>query len=84
MRLCPPQQSRQLVPSGGILRPAWNHDVFDQPAFQTPAPGPDVNLDPVLLHIRPGGQEQSQVGHGCREYLAVIRQALPLRCIARL
>jgi hypothetical protein len=32
--------------------------MIDKPAFEPTSPGPDIDLDPVLLDISPGGQEQ--------------------------
>jgi hypothetical protein len=34
-----------------------------KPAFEPAAPGPDINLDAVLLHVRAGGQEQPAALH---------------------
>ena len=62
------------------VRPALNHDVIDQPAFQPPTPGPDVDLDPVLLHIGPGGQEQPARWHRAGfPALAPVIEPLPVR-----
>ena len=38
---------------------ALDHDVIDEPAFELPAPGPDVDLDAVFLDIGAGGQKQT-------------------------
>ncbi len=40
-----------IFPSGKTLL----NDVIDEPAFKPATPGPDINLDAVLLNIGPGG-----------------------------
>ena len=72
-------------PAGRIVRATGNDDVIDQPACPIPTPGPDIDLDAVLLHIDTGGQEQTTnrdlnpaIG------FTAFRQPLPFRRIARL
>jgi AcrR family transcriptional regulator len=51
---CPglPEQRGQRVPTRRVLRPDLDHVVVDQPTHEAAAPGPDIDLDAVLLHIR--------------------------------
>jgi len=59
---------------------ALDHDVIDEPAFQPATPGPDIDLDPVLLHVGPGGQEQPARWHGAGcPALAAVVEPLPVR-----
>ena len=82
---CPTEQAGQLVPAGRIIRTTGYNDVINQPAFQAPAPGPDVHLDPVHLHIDASRQEQPTRGdlRGTISF-APFCQSLPFRRIARL
>jgi hypothetical protein len=61
------------------IRPALDDDVVDQPAFQSAAPRPDIDLDPVLLDIGSSGEEQPGRWHraGCPALAAVI-EPLPV------
>lgn len=62
------------------VRPALDHDVVDEPAFQTTAPGPDIDLDTVLLDVGPGRQEQPARRHRAgRPALAPVVEPLPVR-----
>src|SRR5690606_41546700 len=64
---------------------ALNHYLIDQPAFQPATPGPDIALDPVLLHVGPGGQEQPARWHRARfPCLAPVVEPLPVRGFAAL
>ena len=62
MQPCLAQQIAELLPAGRIAGPTLYHHVIDQPAFQPAAPGPDIDLDPVFLHVGAGGQEQAPSG----------------------
>src|ERR1700720_2931689 len=63
MRPGPPEQARQFAPARLALRTASDHNVVGEPAGQAAAPGPDRDLDPVLLDVRAGGQEQAAARH---------------------
>lgn len=52
------EQRGQVAPSLMPIRTALDHDMIDEPALKPTAPGPDIDLDPVLLHVGAGGQEQ--------------------------
>jgi hypothetical protein len=65
------RRRRRMVKSGNCWKFRWPGEsagrlkawcVIDQPALQAPAPGPDRDLDPVLLHIGAGGEEQPACG----------------------
>src|SRR5262245_17463816 len=53
----------KFFPSLGSLGSAFDHDVIDEPAFETPPPGPHLDLDAVLLHVGPRRQEQATSRH---------------------
>src|SRR6202043_4208646 len=63
MRPGPPEQAGQFAPARLALRTAGDHNVVDEPAGQAAAPGPDRDLDAVLLDVRAGGQEQAAARH---------------------
>ena len=63
MRPGPVQQRGQLRPGVVPVGPALDDDVIDEPAFQAATPGPDIDLDPVLLHVGSGCQEQPACWH---------------------
>ena len=79
MRPGPVQQRGQFRPRVVPVRPALDDDVIDEPAFQAATPGPDIDLDPVLLDVGPGGQEQPARWHraGCPA-LAPVVEPLPV------
>ena len=81
---CLPQQRGQPIPARRVIRSTRNDDVIHEPAGHTPAPGPDIDLDPVLLHIGASRQEQPACGDLRRESKAPIREALPFRRFAAL
>ena len=69
----------------GVLRSAVDDDMIDEPALQPAAPGPDVDLDAVLLHVGAGGQDQPALGHGAgRPALAAVVEPPPVRRLAGL
>src|SRR5690606_23632028 len=60
-------------------------DVIDEPAFEAAPPGPDVDLDPVLLHVGAGGQEQAAPRHRARgPGLTTVVESAPVRRLAGL
>src|SRR5690606_8270829 len=63
----PVEQRGQFRPRVMPVGPALDYDVIDEPAFQPATPGPDIDLDPVLLYVGAGGQEQPARRHraGC-------------------
>ena len=68
-----------------MLGSAVDHDVIDEPALEPAAPGPDVDLDAVLLHVGAGGQDQPALGHRAdRPALAPLVEPLPVRRLAGL
>jgi hypothetical protein len=80
MRPGPVEQRGQLRPRVVPIRPALDHDVIDEPAFEPAPPGPDIDLDPVLLHVGPRGQEQPARRHRAgRPALAPVVEPLPVR-----
>ena len=90
---CAPRACGQVRPSSaasasqaaGVLRPAVDDDMIDEPALQPAAPGPDVDLDAVLLHVGAGGQEQPALGHRAgRPALAAVVEPPPVRRLAGL
>ena len=59
--------------------------MIDEPALQPAAPGPDVDLDAVLLHVGAGGQDQPALGDGAgRPALAAVVEPAPVRRLAAL
>ena len=68
-----------------MLRSAVDDDMIDEPALEPAAPGPDVDLDAVLLHVGAGGQDQPALGHGAgRPALAAVVEPAPVRRLAGL
>ena len=79
------QQGGELPPDLRLARLAHQHPVVDQPAGLAVPPGPNADLDPVLLHVGPGGQQEPSFGHRAHEpVLAPLVQALPVRAVAGL
>src|SRR4051794_37549821 len=68
-----------------MLGAAFHHDVIDEPTFETAAPGPDIDLDAVLLHVGAGGEEQS-TPRNCADLprLTALIEPLPVRRFAGL
>src|SRR5512134_2644511 len=59
--------------------------MIDQPTFQAAAPGPDRDLDAILLHVGAGGEKQAAARHGAAaEILAPLVEPLPVRRLAGL
>src|SRR5690606_32879831 len=83
MRPRPVEECRQLVPSVMPVRPALDHDVIDEPALKPSPPGPDIDLDALLLDIRARRQEQpARWYHAWPPRLAAIVEPLPVRRLA--
>src|SRR5581483_11244448 len=60
-------------------------DVIDQPAFEAASPSPDRDLDPVLLNISAGCEEQPTARHRADQpILPPLIESLPVRCFAGL
>src|SRR5690606_3475869 len=76
-------ECRQLVPSIMPIRPALYTHVIDEPALKPSAPGPDIDLDAVLLDIRARRQEQPARWHRAwPPRLAAVVEPLPVRRLA--
>jgi hypothetical protein len=85
MRPSSAEQCRQRVPARLVLGAAVDDDMVDEPALQPAAPGPDVDLDPVLLHVAASRQDQPASGHGARlPSPPPVRQSPPVRRLAGL
>ena len=68
-----------------MLGSAIDDDVIDEPAFEAAAPGPDVDLDAVLLNVGAGGQEQpARRDRADLPSLAALIEPLPVRRLAGL
>ena len=81
----PAEQRGERVPGRLVLRSAVDDDMIDEPALQPAAPGPDVDLDAVLLHVGAGGQEQPALRHRARgPALAPVVEPPPVRRLAGL
>src|SRR5581483_1130736 len=79
------QQSLKCIPCLGLLGSAFDHDVIDEPAFETPAPGPDVDFDAILLDVGAGRQKQAAArDRADLPRLAALIEALPVRRLAGL
>src|SRR5512143_2497587 len=79
------EQFRQRRPRLGPFRTAVDDKVVDQPAFQTTTPGPDRDLDPVLLPVGTGGEEKATHRHRATAIvLTAFVQPLPVGRLARL
>ena len=77
------QKPGQIVPDLLAGRVAFQHHMIDQPGFKVLAPAPDVDLDPVALHIRAGREDQRAFRHLAQmPVLAPLVQALPVRGLA--
>ena len=46
---------------------ALEHDVVDERADKPPAPGPDIDLDAVLLDVSAGGEDQAPLRYPLRK-----------------
>ena len=77
--------NRSASASTLVAGPTLDNEVIDQPAFQPAAPGPDIDLDPVLSE-RPRQRSGTSPPSGTvpASSLALVRQALPVRRLARL
>src|SRR5918996_884005 len=79
VRPVPDEDTIQLRPDLGPSGIALDHVVVDRPALLASAPGDHLDLDPVLLHVDPGGNEEARVGHHTDAViLAPLVQPLPL------
>jgi hypothetical protein len=58
------EDDAEPIPSLCLLGSAFDDDVINEPAFETSPPGPDVNLDAILLNVGACGQEQAASGDG--------------------
>ena len=68
-----------------MLGAAFDHDVIDQPAFEPPTPGPDIDLDAVLLDVGARRQEQAAARHRADlPGFAALIEPLPIRRLAGL
>jgi len=85
VRPAPSEQTSEFVPGLRPLGSPFDHDMVDEPALEAAAPGPDRDLDAVLLDVGAGGEEQPAVRDGPeRPGLAPLIEALPVWRLAGL
>lgn len=78
------QHGVKLWQASLLIRPSFNHDVISQPTSKPP-PGPNVDLDPVVLNVGTSGHKRSADRHHAGfPSLAAIVEVLPVRRFARL
>jgi hypothetical protein len=79
------EQVCQLLPAGGVGASTFDHHMIDKPGLEPAPPGPDIDLDPVLLHVGPGRQEEPARRHGARlPRLPPVMEPLPVGRLAGL
>jgi hypothetical protein len=68
-----------------LLGSAFDHDVVDEPAFETSPPAPDIDFDAVFLDVGTCCQEERSARDGADlPSLAALLEALPVRRLAGL
>ncbi len=80
VRECFRHHAVKLPPDIRLDRIALQHAIIHRPAFAVAAPGYDLQLDTIFLHVNASGEEQAAIGNFTNAViLAAVVKPLPFR-----